>query len=365
MIYFITTYFFIRVFQQLWRLFRAISFIQHWRDEKLSFNREVTILIPVFSEENILKETLQFWKKSSFTPIFITSIRDSGESEKIIRRFSNFQIMQFPNIRGYKASQLNWAISQIHSDYIAIFDADSRPDFRGIEFVQNSGEKPIYQMYTIFHGKSMFGKASALYQSRRVLAFELSASIRKKFSYLIGHGLIVKKDILEEFPFCEKTLTEDLIFGYQTHLKGFYPTPLPYFDNSSSPDSPITYIRQGGRWFLGDFLFPQFVELSWNDFSKFFRRYLHIFDWFLGSILVLYALFFGNELQISIIIFTTLFFLYFHKIVADFIEMDWSWKLTFYLLFRMSINSLPPLYGIWRFFLKLFGIPFHFQRTEK
>jgi cellulose synthase/poly-beta-1,6-N-acetylglucosamine synthase-like glycosyltransferase len=374
-IYLINLYWLFRTIQQLFGVRKTLSFLREWREKKLGLNRKIAILIPIYRENRVLREALKFWSSSRYSPIFITTERegnpDKNRSYQIVKNFSNFRVIHSPNISGYKASQLNYAISELENiDYIAIFDVDSRPDLKGLEFVEESGEEAIYQMFSLFTGEynknSNFGKASSIFHTRRVLAFEIPAMLNGDFSYLIGHGLIVRRDIFREFRFSEETIAEDLIFGYQTHLSGTTPSPLPYFDLSSSPDSPRVSIPQGGRWFLGDLLFPKFVEIKLKDFEKILSRYLHILDWLWGSIATLFALSFGDIFQVTILLSTLLLFLYLHKFAVEITRVKFGIYLLPYLLFRMAINSFAPIYGIWRAVLEKLGLKsFHFEKTEK
>ena len=109
---------------------------------------------------------------------------------------SNFRTIHSPNLTGYKATQLNYAIKTLNlndNSYYAIFDIDSRPDINVFKYVKENSIEEILQMPSIFTNSvpNYYSYGSAIYQTRRVFSFEI-ASMLTDFSYLVGHGLFIK-----------------------------------------------------------------------------------------------------------------------------------------------------------------------------
>lgn len=336
-------------------------------------NNKIIILIPIFCENSALLESIEFWKKSKYKPIFITTEREKEyfcKSIKILEK-SGCSFINSPNKIGFKASQLNYVISKINSDgYISIFDVDSRPDLEVFEYVEKSASDEVLQMPTLFienfNTTSYYGKASAIYQSRRVLTYEIPALLNKKFTYLVGHGLFIKNSIFQKTVFCEKTLTEDLVFGYQIYFSGIRPIPLAYFDYSTVPSKFLPTIAQTSRWFSGDLFFIKYVEISKIYSFDILRRYFHIFDWLFGSISIIFILLFGDVFQFGLTIILIALYIYIHILTMKFIKIKKNPQIMIFLIFKFITNSIPAIYGLFRLMLHFLKIKnYVFERTEK
>lgn len=362
-------YLYLRLFQQLKGILKSRKFFRK-REKRGSLKQKITVLIPIHCEDRVIRHSIDFWQKSPIKPIFVISERDklSGcRGEMIVSMLSDFQIIISPNKIGFKASQLNYALSQIElKGYIGIFDIDSRPDLRVFEYLSYlSGD--IYQMPTKFlTGSSIFSKGSAIYQTRRVLSFEVPSLLDEKFTYLVGHGLFVKGEIFYKNIFNEKSITEDLIFGYQLYLSGYRAKPLPFFETSHVPETLSSTLKQSSRWFIGDFEFVKYINFKSRDLFNIFRRYLHILDWLWGSVGVIFIFLFSSSyFQISILV-ALLIFLYIHYLTIRLANIDFSFTNFIGVIYRASLNSLAPLYGIYKLLLEKIGIEkLTFERTEK
>ncbi len=367
----ISLYLLFRVLQQLHGVWQSEKFLTAPLKSYQEKENRVAIIIPIYCEDKHLPEALEFWKESNLSPIFITTEREMEagcNSLKIVKDLSNFQVINSPNLSGYKAVQLNYAISQLEDiDYIAIFDIDSRPDLKVFEYIERYGTANIYQMPTKFISNystnSIYGKGSAIYQSRRVLSFEIPSLLNGDFTYLVGHGLFVKKEIFSKFRFNEETITEDLIFGYELYLSDYRAEPLPFFDSATVPSEFIKTVKQTSRWFAGDLIFLKYIELTWTSSIKILQRYLHILDWLWGSIGFYIVIFFGDSVEILIVLLSLLIFLHIHKRVGNILKVKPNY---FPILYRASTNSFAPIYGIYRLLLQALKLKsFLFERTEK
>ena len=374
-IYLIIIYFGVRISQQLSGIYQSINFLKTKnRYISDSYQNKITVLIPIFCEEHSLKGAIKFWSKSGISPIFVTTEKENFskncKSIEILNK-TNFQIIHFPKTDGFKASQLNYAISQIKSDgYIAIFDVDSRPDLEVFEYVEKLAIDEVLQMPTLFtedfNKNSIYGKSSAIFQSRRVLTFEIPTLLKNKFGYLVGHGLFIKNKVFDKYHFCEETVTEDLVFGYELYLAGVRPKPLPYFDFSTVPSSFLQTISQTSRWFAGDLIFIKYLKIGKKDILHILRRYLHILEWLFGSITIIFGLLFGDITQIIILIFLISTYIYIHFVTLKILNIRNNINIYFGIIFKMITNSIPPIYGVYRIMLDILNIKKHiFERTEK
>ncbi len=371
-----------RIYQQSENIYVSFDFFKKNSRDPASFgknlNNKIEILIPVYQEKESLIKSLIYWTKTDFSPIFITTEREGSlencQTCLLIQAMSNFRIIHSPNLYGFKASQLNYAIKHLNlnSGYYAIFDVDSRPDLKVFNYVQTVSEDEVIQLPSIFTNEksSYYGYGSAIYQTRRVFTFEITAMLFE-FSYLVGHGLFIRSDIAKKYPFCEKTLTEDLIYGYTLALENIKPKVIPFLDLAVVPNSALEGIKQGSRWFIGDFLLLKYLSIKkiseTHNWLNIIKRYLHIFEWLFGSIGFFIVLIFGNEIHWVLLWIALIWFLSLHKIIANkLFHKKFGFKEIFSILFRSSINSLAPIYGIYLLIIDLLKIKsLKFERTKK
>jgi len=409
----VLVYWFFRTCQQLIGLFQTKKFI--FREQKqnldldLSFNKvELNILIPIFQEEKIILDTFNYFEKilnelnlkNYVKLIFVSTDREAiFQKNRTVKKLQeilktphqNIEIINYPNKDGNKAKQLNFAIKKLNSEseknnkYFAIFDADSKPQIQAFRYFFNALTKNhdlIFQMPTLFVQNidevSYSNKANAIFQTRRVLAFEIPTWLNKKnLNYLVGHGLFLNSKIFEKYNiyFNEKTITEDLIFGYETNLRNIYPRIIPFFDIATVPKSIFLNIKQTARWFSGDLFFLKNINHNFN--LKIFFRYFHIFEWIFGSILIIiisvFALFTKNLLLILLILLILfLYLIILHIFALKFIQFFYEnkkinfIKMIYGLIVKSSTNSFGPVYGIFREFLSILKIKkYFFEKTER
>jgi len=351
---FIIIYFFYRLLKQFIGLKSTMKFLKQKNFHKKEYSHKIIVLIPICCEEiKTLKKTIQFWKKTNIQVFFITTARELNQETFLILKSENMNYFHSPNRSGFKAVQLNFAIQKIlerkFNGYIAIFDIDSRPDLKMFENIKYYSA-PVLQAPTIFiGGKTTFSFASAIYQTRRVVTFEIPQFLQQKIIYLIGHGLFLHSSILKSKIFNEETLTEDLILGYQLFFKNTQFEILPFFDKALVPENISVLTKQTSRWFLGDLLFLKHVDFQFKNMLNIIKRYLHILDWLFGSIAVLLTLFYGNNIEQSLILFEVIMFIILNIITAKLFNFHLNFKIILNLIFRMIINSLPPIYAILNF----------------
>jgi hypothetical protein len=348
---FIIIYFFYRVLKQFIGLKSTLKFLKKRNDNKKEYSHKIIVLIPICCETTAtLKKTIQFWKKTNIQIFFITTARETNQEIFLILKSENINYLHSPNRSGFKAVQLNFAIQKIlkkkFNGYIAIFDVDSRPDFKMFKNIKYYSA-PVLQAPTIFIGKkTAFSFASAIYQTRRVVTFEIPQFLQQKIIYLIGHGLFLHSSILKPKIFNEETLTEDLILGYQLFFKNIRFEILPFFDKALVPENISILTKQTSRWFLGDLLFLKYVDIKAKNVFNIIKRYFHIFDWFFGTVAILLVLFSGNCIEKSLIIFAVILFFTLNILTAKLFNLTLNFKIILNLILRMTLNSLAPIYAI-------------------
>lgn len=203
---------------------------------------------------------------------------------EISRNNRAVKIFHYPESDGKMANQLNYAINKIINenddcnsrDIFCVYNADSRPHPKTFDWVLrvfNSSNVKVFQQYGNylkniydFEGtiKSKILISAALWQTRWSIGFEIYNALRqlkfqdKKLSlnyplnYCIGHGLFFTKDIYQCLGgFNEQMHNEDAIMGLELSYLGELIMPIPYFDESETPNSIIGLYKQKSNWFFG------------------------------------------------------------------------------------------------------------------
>ncbi len=355
----------------------------------------VTILIPLYKEGRIALETVSYFSelasKLSCDVVFVTTAREgslkNNETFQMVRKLVDqhnyLSIKHYPYRHGAKASQLNWAMKKLgpHVKYFAIFDADSRPDFRGLLYVKNSRLQPdVFQMPTVYRphpSESLASKALAVFQTRWTYCFEIPKWQQWQNNpntsypmYLVGHGIFLKNGI----HFSEDTLTEDLELGYRLSAKRAQLNLVPYFDYATTPRKLYMAIIQSSRWYYGElFSLGSFIKLSKQSDNIIFYmcratiRYVQILLWMLGPVLVLLAtaLSVASPLLLGLAIVNIAMYCYaLHILVCRYQGLSLSYVIL--LPVKAVLNGLGPMLCAYFVMLDALNIrKFHFTKTER
>ncbi len=323
-----------------------------WKKE---FNKKILVLIPLYKEESIIKNTIDYFsniKDNNIELYFITTNKElvnwKNKTLNILEKtIDSKHIINYPFNQWDKWHQLNYAINKLlskinnsdsYNSYFAIFDADSKPDVKWLyEVLNDKKNEEIYQMLSMyninFHNTNLFWKANALIQSRRSIYFEKNSLLQNykqnnKLMYLIWHWLFIRSDIAKLYKFPEDSITEDIVFWYTSNLNRIYAKPLKYFDHSTVPNKISLTIIQTSRRLIGEFdfvfnlLFKKKNILALERFIQLIQR------WLWGSLVLI-------SLIISIInsynIFTAIIIL---AIIIDYLSLI----IIYHKYFKLKIN---------------------------
>jgi len=266
-------------------------------------SRKIVVVIPAMSESERLPGTIQHFTKSmkpwhSGDIIICTTAREpfapgSGKSTyDLVKGMidanpqQSLHLVHDPRSAGSMAHQINFAVAEMRrrgvinaEDYIAIYNADSRPHPETMKWVQSRLADQytfdVFQQSALFlrnfdNLKGILAKANALYQSYWTLSHEIprllnqsqGGWLRKRFAnaHCVGHGLFIRVGFFQAMGgMPEDTLTEDLNFGFRVRAMGKSIAPVPYLE---SADAPLTYVsayRQKKIWFWGPMLYPYYL----------------------------------------------------------------------------------------------------------
>lgn len=357
-----------------YRKFKKVYYFwaSHTDISKKEKNNFISLLIPVFQEEVIIENTIEYFNQIQNPNIQVYYITTEKErqlfweinpTEEVLKKLvSPTKIITYPYTTWDKSSQLNYAISLLINKYkdnqhfFAIFDADSRPDLIWLEeIIRDAQPEKVYQMVSIyntnFSSLSCINKANAILQTRRSFYFELQRlssnyywDNTKKLMYLVGHGLIINENLIKQHPLPENSITEDILYWYFLFLSKIYAKPLLYFDYCSVPTSLNTNLIQISRRFYWEFEAVTWFLLKKNNQFLFLKRLYELLLWWYGGSLV-FLLFIMVYLQPS----PVLLFLFIMGMLFDYLSFKvisirhfslWWHRMVILYLFSMIKNIL-------------------------
>ena len=296
----------------------------------------------------------------------------------------NVHIINYPFDNGNMADQLNYAIKTITSDstltdnkiYFSIYNADSIPNEKTFLELENKiieNDFPeILQQYSIFTANfkklSNIMKGFSIYQS----AFEIRNGIinnflsKKLYSHVVGHGLTIRFDILENLNgFNTNFWCEDIFLTALIKNTNLTIIPLSTLEIAESPEYFKILIKQNAVWFKTAFQYhkilkeiKQSYKLSLNGFIWFLHEMRATFVWLLLPIFLNFTFIFpliiknGFLFFISLLVF--LLFVYFNYFANLFVikkefNIKFSIKLFFFTCISILLTNLGPIYS---FFIK-------------
>ncbi|MDP3948051.1 MAG: glycosyltransferase family 2 protein [bacterium] len=387
----------------------------------------VVVLIPVLRETKIIKSALQRFAKLCYPPEKLTFIVITTEREFEFGRHSPhtpevadeaiaglnkelgrkaFRRLHYPDARGTKADQLNFALRVFKEEspewfsetlYIGLYDADSvTPDDTLVLLAKaaRQAEHPgAYQQPTLYFGNfsklpaTVFGalarsfaalqtvfsvthEAASLMAQSKALAAQRSF-FRLRMRYCVGHGLFVRWSLLERiglFP----TPIEDTRLGHVLSYLKEDIRVLPVFDACEVTSGPLSFIKQTAVWFAGESLFLDdwkiakkagkvpFLYGAWISLYKAYRNGLWVGKGILFAAVEI-ALFAQGHYMLAVLVpafllwlpILTLFFLGFA--MAPMIAVRWPLtpSRVFIMLvaapFEYVLMSIGPAWGCLKF----------------
>ncbi|MYW02321.1 glycosyltransferase [Streptomyces sp. SID3343] len=184
---------------------------------------------------------------------------------------------------GRKAGQVNHAARALPpGGYVAVYDVDSRPDAELLNATYKllAADHPVVQQHALHialrreHDCGVKGlvQGSATLQSiwtlRREIPYARRYHARAQrsgargrvwagLSQPVGHGLFLRRDIVEEIGgFPETTVLDDVPAGVPLSLRGIPVVTLPHLTVVPAPESVTEVVAQGRRWFCSYLDYP-------------------------------------------------------------------------------------------------------------
>lgn len=227
----------------------------------------VTVQLPVYNEKYVVERLLDAAAALDYPvdKLEIQILDDSDDETTILieQKIKQFPLLQWQHIRrphrsGFKAGALKYGLEFSRGEFIAIFDADFKPD-------------PYFLKHTV----PQFANAKiGMVQTRwthlnknyslltRLQAFALDVhfyveqvgrnSLRVFINFNGTAGIWRKTTILDAGNWQDDTLTEDLDLSYRAQLKGWQFTYLPAVESPAELPPVMSALKlQQFRWMKG------------------------------------------------------------------------------------------------------------------
>jgi hypothetical protein len=215
----------------------------------LSIDVDIAVAVPIRSEPEQGALGVTWWMTATGSdPCFVTTASEHPPitEDAVIKAGGRV----FRSQGSGKSSQINEYASVVTTEWVALFDSDSRPI--GILSGHSSAVcVTAPSIYTTRFGpaKAWFFEGLAAQQTAWSLGFEADMPIRRRLAYVVGHGIIVRRRHL----ILPQALAEDLALGYSLTNSGLLIQPTStYCDRSLFYSDRHAYASGVGRWFCGD-----------------------------------------------------------------------------------------------------------------
>ena len=295
-------------------------------------NFHIYVLIPCYKEISVIKETLDHFKKitngiKNIDIYIITTEKERNENtlgqttydyllNLDILNNPQFHLLNYPQITGMMADQLNYAIEEILKNqslstnkiYFSVYNADSHPDNSTFielsqKIQQNNFPKIIQQYSNYFlnyNFQNFIMKGFSIYQT----AFEfrngiINNSISKYlYSHVVGHGLTIRADYIQNLNgFNSNFWCEDIYLTGLLHNNNEKILYLNSLDNAQNPENLMVQIIQNAVWFKTashHFSILKNISknfnISLNGFIWLCHEFRATFIWLMMPIFLLYSL---------------------------------------------------------------------------
>lgn len=325
-----------------------------YNDELVTFQNycpSVDIFICTLNESaDMLSTTISACKNIDY-PNHKVYVLDDGKREEIreLTEMLECNYITRETNKGFKAGNINHALTQTSSEIVVIFDADHIPASTFLrETVYNFIDEKVALVQTPQHfcNPDAFQKNLELYDflsNEQDIFYRVMEPSLNEFDSVFcgGTNILIRRKHLEavgNFP--ENTITEDSLLGLEFHAKGYkvvyYNRPIAIGLAASSFEE---YIKQRCRWAKGN---VQIIvnPANWKYYLK--LKPLQLFFYLSG---VLY--FFTPMARLIFLIAPVLFLFFdispvlilFYQIIA-FQVCYFSLKLIFIYASRIRINNI-------------------------
>lgn len=340
---FCTLIIFFQILIAIWNIIKIyLAYLKVKHNKKVVSNEKnnfkVVIIIPCLYEQSIIIETIEYFikllkKYDNIELAIITTEKEEYEYKKnnikqkttselvleYIEKNSSEKLKHFhyPNTDGMMADQLNYVVKKYNTKlnnklYFSVYNADSRPNIntieKVIEIIKDKKYPPIIQQYSYaflnLDKISPLMQGFAVYQSNFEIKYGLINSIITKrflYTYVVGHGLYIRSDLLKELNgFDNHFWCEDIFLSSRLRNRNITIVPVLALENMETPKKMSILMKQNANWFRTSCQVFKILKANYREENKIT---LSLFFWLFQRVCM-------NIIWLFLPIFVSLSFLY-------------------------------------------------------
>lgn len=320
--------------------FRYSSVIPKWQG-KMTDVPKVSVLIPAHNEAVVIEKTLKAMVRLRYPKdrleIIVINDNSSDKTGEIARKIAS----QHPFIRVVdteppyagrgKSSALNFGLRSATGEYIAVYDADNRPEPDAVYYlvmglVNDEKAGAVVGKFRVANAKK---NLLTCFINIETITFQWMAQAGRwfwfKMATIPGTNFAIRRSLLETLGgWDEKALSEDTELSIRVYNLGyrirFFPAAVTW---EQEPETWRVWWRQRTRWargnqyvivkFLLQFFTLQRKAIVFDLIYFFFTYFLFFFGVILSNVLFIFNLFFDLKLtfgSVSLVLWILAFLLY-------------------------------------------------------
>ena len=338
---------------------------------------------------NEIKDILKYKTNKNIENIIYDKIKNSKTTNKIVEEFikvnkleEKVYHMHYPNNEGIMADQLNYVLNNLKfidesKYYFSVYNADSIPNENTIAEVLDAIRKKecpeVIQQYSVpisnWNELSNVMKGFAIYQSNFELRYGLinsNFSSKLLYTYVVGHGMYIRVDILKQIGgFETKYWCEDIYMSYVLRTKNISICPIGTLEIMQSPQYLAILTRQNAVWFKTSFeclkifkdVYRKNKKVNLNSLGWIIQRIRMNITWLGLPLAFLYSLIIAilnqNIVMLSAAIFAYLFMILLEygsimKVVENPTKkkVKNKIKILFFTIVATTISNIGPIYSL-------------------
>lgn len=315
-------------------------------------NMELQKLINKYNKilsTNEIREILKCSKLENIEEIINNKIQNFQTTNALIEEFviqnhlkEKIYHFHYPDTKGIMADQLNYVLNNFEfkderNYYFSVYNADSIPDKNTIKEVLtaiNENESPkVIQQYSVpisnWNELSNLMKGFSIYQSNFELRYGLINAYfpnRLLYTYVVGHGMYIRVDILKQIGgFETKYWCEDIYMSCVLRAKDISIHPTKTLEIMQSPQYLSILTKQNAVWFKTSFeclkifkdIFKQNRKLNLNSIGWLIQRIRMNITWLGLPLAFLYTIII-SILNKNIVLFVLSILSYFVMILLEY-----------------------------------------------
>lgn len=229
-----------------------------------------TILIPAHNEEKVIRHTLEAMVRLTYPhdhlKIVVINDGSTDGTREIIQEFAvadpRVELFDVPRGQGGKGKSraLNLAVQTVHSDLVAVYDADNTPDPSALRYLvaQLLLDDGVGAVLGKFRTVNKNATLLTRFINIETLGFQSMLQAGRwqmhRIATLPGTNFVVRTSVIRQLNgWDEEALTEDSELSIRIYEAGYTIKYIPYaVTYEQEPEEWKVWIRQRMRWVRGN-----------------------------------------------------------------------------------------------------------------